>query len=358
MELHGNKGEWSEVYAFLKLLGEKKIYAGDENLDRIEDLFYPIICILREESKYCIDNTDIVVRTSEEDVLIRIPAVVFLEQAKNLLKTINEQKGAFSVPYIERFMHSIGSNKLKAGSNKKTDLNIVLHDCRTKIDSLMGFSIKSQLGSPSTLFNAGKNTNFIYRIEECLFSQEEIMTINAIDRGNKVFDRISAIEEKGGRLTFTGVDDRVFYNNLIMIDSMLPQILANMLLDRYRSGASKIKDITEHIGQSNPLGYDLTQNNPFYVYKIKQLLVAFALGMVPATPWNGKLDANGGYIVVKDDGEILCYHFYDRNRFEDYLFSNVKLDTPSTTRHGFAIIENDGSGNLIFKLNFQIRFLK
>ena len=49
MALTGNKGEWSEIYALLKLLGEGKVYAGDENLNRINDLFYPIIMILRQE---------------------------------------------------------------------------------------------------------------------------------------------------------------------------------------------------------------------------------------------------------------------------------------------------------------------
>ena len=47
MALTGNKGEWSEVYTLLKLLGEGKVYAGDHNLNKIQDLFYPIIMILR-----------------------------------------------------------------------------------------------------------------------------------------------------------------------------------------------------------------------------------------------------------------------------------------------------------------------
>ena len=38
-----NKGEWSEIYALFKLLGEKRVYAGDGNLNKIEDLFYPIL---------------------------------------------------------------------------------------------------------------------------------------------------------------------------------------------------------------------------------------------------------------------------------------------------------------------------
>jgi HpaII restriction endonuclease. len=34
MKLRGNKGEWSEIYTFLKLLADGKLYAADENLTR------------------------------------------------------------------------------------------------------------------------------------------------------------------------------------------------------------------------------------------------------------------------------------------------------------------------------------
>lgn len=39
MAITGNKGEWSEIYTLLKLLGEGKVYAGDQNLNRIQNLF-------------------------------------------------------------------------------------------------------------------------------------------------------------------------------------------------------------------------------------------------------------------------------------------------------------------------------
>lgn len=51
MALTGNKGEWSEIYTLLKLLGEGKVYAGDQNLNKIQNLFYPIIMILRQEKE-------------------------------------------------------------------------------------------------------------------------------------------------------------------------------------------------------------------------------------------------------------------------------------------------------------------
>ena len=41
--MRGNKGEWSEIYVLLKLLHDKLMYAGDENLNTIQDIFYPIL---------------------------------------------------------------------------------------------------------------------------------------------------------------------------------------------------------------------------------------------------------------------------------------------------------------------------
>ena len=35
MELKGNKGEWSEIYIFFKLLSDGKIYAADKNMEKI-----------------------------------------------------------------------------------------------------------------------------------------------------------------------------------------------------------------------------------------------------------------------------------------------------------------------------------
>ncbi len=48
--IFGNKGEWSEIYTLFKLLGDKRLFSGDANLKLVEDLFYPIIKIIRNEA--------------------------------------------------------------------------------------------------------------------------------------------------------------------------------------------------------------------------------------------------------------------------------------------------------------------
>lgn len=277
-------------------------------------------------------------------------------EAENLLKAINESEGAFPIPQIESFMNRIYCHSLKAKSSDKTDIRIILHDRRTKINSEMGFSIKSQLGGDSTLLNASKATNFNFKIDGASLSDGDIAKINSLSpTRNKVIERFKAITKKGGKLIFDKVDNSTFRNNLIMLDGDLPTIIAHLLLEQLNNGVSTLKELADYITQTNPLGYDTEQASPFYAYKIKHLLTSAALGMMPATAWSGKFDANGGYLIVKKDGEILCYHFYDRNRFEDYLFSNAYLERSSTSRHEYASIIKENDGTLSFKLNFQVR---
>ena len=328
--------------------------------NKIQDLFYPIIMILRQEKNgdynYRLQDQNVVIQTPNGDELLRVPADVFLVEAENLLNAINENEGAFTLPQIEAFMNEIYCHSLKAKSSDKTDIRIILHDRRTKINSEMGFSIKSQLGGDSTLLNASKATNFNFKIVGVDLSDNEITEINAINpKRNKVIERVNAIKGKGATLVFDKVDNSVFRNNLVMLDGDLPTIIANLLLEQLNTGVSTLKDLVERITETNPLKYDVEQSSPFYAYKIKHLLTSTALGMMPATAWSGRFDANGGYLVVKNDGEILCYHFYDRNRFEDYLFSNAYLERSSTTKHKYATIVKEADGTLSFKLNFQVR---
>lgn len=360
MALTGNKGEWSEIYTLLKLLGDGKVYAGDQNLNKIQDLFYPIIMILRHEKEgnfnYMLQDKDVVIQTPEGEELLRIPALIFLTEAENLLNAIKENDRTFSVPPIENFMKRIYCHSLKAKSSDKTDIRIILHDRRTKMNSEMGFSIKSQLGGDSTLLNASKATNFNFKIKGTTLSDEDIAHINSLNPlRNKVIERVNAIKRLGGELIFDKVDNHTFRNNLVMLDGDLPTIIAHLLLEQLNTGISTLKELSEILTKTNPLNYDTSQASPFYAYKIKHLLTSTALGMMPATAWSGQFDANGGYLVVKKDGEILCYHFYDRNRFEDYLFSNAYLERSSTSRHEYASIIKEDDGTLSFKLNFQVR---
>lgn len=358
MALSGNKGEWSEIYALFKLIGDKKLVAGDADLQAIENLFFPIIKIIRTETggnyEYEIKGDIVVISGGIQK--LRIPIKNFTYQAVRLLDKIKGSSGVFSIPEIELFMREVNCKTIKAKSTIKSDIRIVVYDSRVNQLAELGFSIKSQLGGDSTLLNAGKTTNFIYKVLDFEGSDIEIDRINSIETRRKIKDRLKEINTLKGSLKFQDLHQDIFKNNLVLIDSLLPNILSEILLQFYIGTKTTIKELTEEINSSNPLGYDKQFSHSFYEYKVKRFLTDVALGMMPSKVWGGIYDATGGYLVVKVSGEVLCYHIYNRNQFEDYLFENTRLETASSSRHAFGTLFKK-NGQTYITLNLQIRFI-
>lgn len=363
--LTGNIGEWSEIYALFKLLSDGKLAPGDENMEKIKDVFYPIVKILRTESNGSFEYTleDEIVISSQNSELLRIPIHIFKEKTEFLLNKIkNNKERTFSIPEIETFMNEIKCISLKADSSSKTDINIIIHDFRTNQQPLLGFSIKSQLGGASTLLNPGKPTNFIFKVHgDKIINELEKVNSTYIKRGEKLLTdvkgRLKIISKNDGVFEFINIESSIFENNLILIDSLLPQILSEIILEYFSSNSSKLKDLVETIHERNPLKFNLKDKHSFYSYKIKRLLTDIALGMTPSKVWTGDYHATGGYLIVKDNGDVICYHIYDKKEFENYLINNTKLDSASASRYeyGELYLENE---ELFFKLNLQIRFIK
>ncbi len=360
MGLTGNKGEWSELYVLLKLLGEKKIHAGDGDLNKLE-AYYPILQIIRDELSrhmtYDIDS-DIVIIKEDNSEVTRIPVSEFLKQSEELFRKIQNggySAGAFEIPSMEKFLNKIHCQKIKAKSQDKSDIHIVIHDYHTGMKPDLGFSIKSAAGAAATLLNASAATVFKYEIVGGEMSDEYISWVNSIDTKKKMQDRVNALCEHGCKFKFSGVPHPVFNGNLQMIDSHLSEIVGWMLADSYANRDTDIQHAVKRISTSNPMRYNLTEGHDFYGYKIKSLMVAVALGMLPGKAWSGRYEATGGYIVVRGDGDVICFHIYDRNLLEDYLVKNTKFETPDFNRYPIGEIY-EADGKYYFNLGLQIRF--
>lgn len=356
-----NKGEWSELYVLFRLLGEKKIHAGDGNLNKLKE-YYPVLKVIRDELErhleYAIDK-DLVIVTEDNVEIARIAAEHFLEYSKSLFYYIQKGAkgtGAFEIPSINNLLSEIHCKKVKAKSLDKADIHIVIHDYHTGMEPNLGFSIKSDAGSSPTLLNASSPTMFVYEVIGGGMNDTIMNDINSIGGNRKIQDRVCAIIKAGSNLRFLCVPNTTFDSNLRMIDSNLPEIVAWMMADCYANRNMNIKKAAERISLINPLGYNITQGHDFYGYKVKSLMVCTALGMLPSKPWTGRYEANGGYIVVKSDGDVLCFHLYDKNLLEDYLFNNTKFETPTGKRYEMGKIYKN-KDKYYFNLILQIRFL-
>lgn len=358
--LKGNKGEWSELYTFLKLLGEGELYAADEKMEKLHNIYYPIIKVLRiekgKELEYVCEDEFIIIDDERNNHTTKIPIIEFQKYALLLLDKIKSASGSsFTIQEIDQFLEIIKFDTLKSKSSRKSDIRIVVHDSNTGMKPMLGFSIKSKLGRPSTLFNAGKSTNFVYKINGDI-NDTDLRQINTINtRTYKIRNRLALMEQKDLTLDFVKVSNEMFDLNLKVIDSEMPKILSELVLYYFSGRGSHLNELSKLIEKENPLNYNNLLGHSFYEYKLKAFLRDVALGLTPRKRWDGEFDATGGYIIVKEDGELVCYHIYNQNEFQGYLLNNTKLDTPSSSKHGFGEVYKVGN-EYFFNLNFQIRF--
>jgi hypothetical protein len=353
--MKANKGEWSEFYTFLKILDERKVCMADRELKITKDRFFIFQKIFKEDIIFDIMEKDVKIINSNNEILkyfydqdLRAKIKLIFEKIKSSDST------TFEIEEAEKIMKELLCNKIKAHSYQKAYIEAEIFDAILKTIIPLGFSVKSMVGGASTLLNASKKTNFIFKIEN--FQHSNIEEINKIDTRSKVQDRIKQIEFLGGKIKFYKLSSSSFETNLKKVDTIFPQITGEMLIDFFSGKANKISDLTKLISSNKVLfsQYDLSLSD--YQLKVKQFLQSIALGMIPSRIWDGFSKAHG-CIVVKNDGEIICYHLYNRDEFLTYLFENTKFESASTSRHdyGSLYIKDD---EVFFNLNLQIRFIK
>ena len=354
---NGNIGDWSELYTLAYLLVHGGAYGADENQNRIESLYYKVLQVLIAESesdsflKYQIENEKIIVYKDSQpvDSILRSKLEVQMNEFFTEL-TQGGHSRHFELKNGEALLSLLRKQTMKASSSEtESDLELVLEDNQTRIQSpAVGFSIKSQLGSASTLLNSSGSTNFIYRV---------VKNGEASTSGFPVFEHgkhrknLQKLFDSGFDLQFDRFQSETFSNNLQLLDSNMGKYLARIVLEYYSSGKSKFSEIVE---DSYPPEL-VSSKQP--IFKIKEFLGAISMGMRPAAEWDGDTTKFKGIILVKKEGDIVFYYLYNRKSFEDYLYKSLKFDRPQTSRHKYGdIYEEDG--NSYIKLNLQIRFKK
>lgn len=351
-----NKGEWTELYSFLKLINDKQLMLADKNLNikKGSDHFNvtKVTTLNIQESYYLQDNDEILVKNETTGIENKIKVSDLLNNnvLKKLSDVIRNGSRTFNIPEFDLIKNKLGISIVKGGnSDQKADIILDINNSQISKEN-EGFGIKSYLGSKPTLFNASGNTNFIFEILN--FEPSKIDVVNSIDTKTKLKDRIEKIHTLGGIFKFSKIEAESMEYNLSMVDSLIPEIVSTMLLEFYLNRTNGISSNLKKIfNNGNKFGSDLTSLQ----VKVKRLLVAILLGFFAGKKWDGRYVSNGT-IVVKETGEQVGFHIIDKTSLEDYLFENIKFDTPSTTRHRFGSLISENDGKVYFKLNMQLRF--
>ncbi|MGY0407914.1 MAG: HpaII family restriction endonuclease [Polaribacter sp.] len=353
-----NKGEWTGLLVFVKLLIDQKLHLSDKKLNP-KDAFFNIKKVTTQNLDlefFIIDKSTIQLKdkNSEKTKEIKISEILNTPILKKLTNSVSNGKRTFTIPAFEIIQKTLEFDTIKGGTSyQKADIQLDISNKDIKLQN-EGFGIKSYLGSKPTLLNASGNTNFIFEIEGINYAQMD--EINAIDTKTKLTDRIHFIEAVGGSLNSIGAEKETMEYNLKMADSLMPNIIGELLLSFYSKRISKITDIVNEIDTNGKLNSKINYGDKKSLeVKIKKLLIDILLGFFAGTKWNGEYISNGT-IVMKKTGGIVGFHIIDLKSLKDYLFENIKLDTPSTTRHRFGKIYKEKNGKLYFKLNLQLRF--
>lgn len=374
-----NQGEWSEVYIFFKVIADRKLYTADADFNPIKDVYLDVISVIREEIKdevYKYMTGDTVTILLNHEPVGSVPVSEFVKYKNILWKLLEENtQTTFSSDVVEKFLNSIHI------FNPKSPAHIVSKFCggtvdivvetkdRSGVNRILGFSCKSDLRASSTLLNAsGDNTNFVYEVTGPMDDEKmhhfnnlfkEVKRKGEICYDIATTDRMQYLHEVGCDLRFVDTAKTLAKTNLIKCGGKeMPEIVAGMLKKFYfenLSGPTKVENCIEYLADNDVADYGFDDLKDTYRGKVAHFLLCTFTGMRLGSPWNGRQDVNGGYIVVKNNGDVVAFHSTIADEFKDFLVAKMIMESPSHSRHKDMVIYKEGD-RYFLKLALQLRF--
>lgn len=341
-----NRGEWSEFYAFLKLISTGKLRVLDGEDRTSVDV--RVGSVQKGGQSFVLSPPSIFQvlpgGTSTRPRLRPIRAVSGLgESVDQLLSHIRTSRGSFRHPESEELARSLGVSVQSDRTLSKGDLSLsfVRPDSGLQTPKHQ-VSVKSWLGSDPTLFNASvQGTRLIFQVSGL---DDETLLVLAASK-DKPKETIKAVLTAGGVLTFVRFARREFSQNLGSLRAR--DAIAQMVLMHFSKSTRGKTTMNWVLEQKNTN----EERRPLRA-ALREFLRAAALGMTASEEWNLDMTASDNYLIVDADGELLC--ILGRNKLEEHLFRLAYVDTPSTSRHdyGYPYMAN---GRWEIALNFQIR---
>ena len=287
------------------------------------------------------------------------PAVLGIDAAElvlHLLKNVSGEEVEVSEG-LEAFLDAVNIFDLEAKTEDRTDFSVAFWHPEAP---LTGFNVRCRLTPMNPLLDGGRTANLKLEQSGVKFAVPTVNKVNALPESpTEVAERMMMIERLGGVLKYADVADRVFRCNLLMIDLHFPRMLAEMVRLMHLDGITRISELTERIKEMNPLKIkdELINKHRFYEFKMKQFLLALALGMRPAKIYNGTDSAVEGIFLTDGNGQILCYHKSRPQVFADFLYQNTRLEKGAVEKDKYGFLERE-NGVWYFKLNVKIGLVK
>lgn len=384
-----NKGEVSEFYAFVYILGNKVIELVDGSLKCLGQQVEFLKVFRNEDVSYeMVGDDKLRIRKNDSETLvdresIRDHAQQLIELVKHT-GTVQESDTA-----IQQLKTLLQTDRMTAKSVDKSDFSAEVFSPNQPHSQTLGFSVKSHIGSSPTLINVSGENSLLWfeilsdsgrtltsadyqtlaTIQEQWDHQKEAEKNGLTKDKTSIRSCLDLLRQYGYRLKFSHTCKPALDYTLRVIDSKFPDILGAVMLEHYagkkasnrhtRSLSSLIDDCCVDccdISCFAGLGETDDEVRMSVRYKMQNFLLAFSTGATVSKKWDGKDLANGGFIVVLKSGKVVCLELFTRNSIGQYLLENTKFETPSLNRHGGGrIVFNENKP--LFGLQLQIRFM-
>ena len=360
--LTATRREWNELYVFFALLGEGQIALGNE-AGNPSGRMLPIVEITRQEHDgkrvYAIGQSEIHVKGELMDE--RFPREDFAMVARLILDALCRcREDEVEAPEgVENFLDALKIYDMEARTEDRTDFYLTFHDSSFPP---MGFRVYSRLCAMNPLLDRGRTANLKFEQTGMRFSQPAVYKINHADdpdNPNEVGRRMLYIESLGGILKFNDVADKVFRSNLCLIDLNFSRVLGEMVRTLHLDNVCRVDELTAVVEERTPLKIkeELIRKHAYYRHKVKEFLLAVALGMRPSRQYDGTESAVAGFVMVDAQGQMTAYRKTERQTFADFLFTHTRLEKSSPEKDKYGYLERENRAYYL-KLNLKVGFLK
>lgn len=333
------KQEWGYAYVFMRLLGNR-IYGASSELTRDDYTYIDILNIIRDEpdkilifERFIEENVAYIKASKDGEDIKVVTAPELSAYAQTLYDSIRKLAAnrVIGVVNVQEYLESLGIDTPKANLSEtakekygaKTDVIITSEDSLDHSKTTEGFSIKSHLGSPATLFNCSQTSGFTFEVTGC--DEKGMHEINAKDSFLSIMNAIKT----NFSLEYVGCRNEAFEQNIAIVDSRMEEVLSSAVLVQasyYGTCCPDVKEVCKKVVELNPINV----KNPkmFYPAKFKEFLFDSFAGMTASSLWNGRKRLTGGYIDVSRSGDMLYYRAMSDDIFGNYLFDNTYFDRP------------------------------
>ncbi|MCC8038608.1 MAG: HpaII family restriction endonuclease [Bacteroidales bacterium] len=216
---------------------------------------------------------------------------------------------------------------------------------------------------------SGEHTNFVFEVVGEM-DDEKMGRFNGMFHETEVKGerrrhvatgrRMGYLRELGCDIRYVGEAGPNARANLIKCGGLeMPLIIGGMLKKFYYEnlgGFTSMEDCVDYLAERDVAGYGFDGLRDAYYGKVANFLLCSFTGMKLGTPWNGRQEVNGGYIVVKNNGDVVAFHSTIADEFKDFLVRKMRMEGPSHQRHGDMVIYREGDRYLL-KLGLQARFV-